>query len=305
MEPELIRSIRLALSFLTLLPVCPKGKINNEEFGRSIIYFSLAGLIIGLFNLGFLYFAKYLSSLSWNLDVFVLSVEKSLPWIIDIGLAMPAKSLVLGFDLMNPWILALGLALINILVTGGLHLDGLMDCFDGIACGKTKRKEILEVMKDSRVGAFGSMAGSIIIATQIICLAQLDYQNNFALIGLFVLLLPALSRLMMVVAIVFQVKAKTTSSLAMFKKYQKPVLDIVINIVWIKIAAWIYLKQIDFSFDQLIELDLIIIPWMIASWFIYKWLAFKLKGHNGDSMGAGLVLAESLGWLILTMVHSL
>lgn len=301
MEFDLIRSTRLATSFLTLLPVCPKGKINDEEFGRSIIYFSLVGVIIGLFNLGFLHFAQYLSSVSFNLDSLISNIASSFPWIIQMGLALPAKSLTIGFDLMNPWLISLGLVLINICLTGGLHLDGLMDCFDGIACGKSNRKDILEVMKDSRVGAFGSMAGSIAIFTQIICLAQLDYQNDFAWIGLVVLLAPALSRLIMVVAIIFQVKAQSNSSLAIFKKYQKPIIDIVINLVWIKLAALIYIKQISFSFDQLIQLDLVIIPWMIASWFVYKWLHLKLKGHNGDSMGAGLVLAESLWWFILAI----
>jgi len=38
------------------------------------------------------------------------------------------------------------------LITGGLHLDGLMDTFDGIFAGKQKR---LKAMKDSKVGSFG------------------------------------------------------------------------------------------------------------------------------------------------------
>lgn len=300
MELKLIRSIKLALSFLTLLPVCPKGKITNEEFGRSIIYFSLAGLVIGLFNLSFLYLAQYLSSLSLNLDQFIAQVTKLMPWFIDWGLALAPESLTLQFNLMNPWLIAVVLVLINTCVTGGLHLDGLMDSFDGIACGKTSRKDILEVMKDSRVGAFGSMAGSLALIIQVVALAQLDYANNQ--IDLLVLLVPAISRLMMVLAILFQVKAKTTSSLAMFKKYQKPVIDIIVNLGWIKLAAIIYISQVAISLDKLIQLDLIIIPWMIASWFIYKWLRFKLKGHNGDSMGAGLVLSESLWWLALATI---
>jgi len=38
------------------------------------------------------------------------------------------------------------------LITGGLHLDGLMDTFDGIFAGKKRR---LKAMKDSKVGSFG------------------------------------------------------------------------------------------------------------------------------------------------------
>ncbi|MDA0771988.1 MAG: adenosylcobinamide-GDP ribazoletransferase [Cyanobacteria bacterium] len=300
MEFNLIKGIRLAVSFLTILPICPKGKIKNQEFARSIIYFSLAGLVLGLFNLSFLYLAQYLSSLSLNLDQFITQISKLMPWFIDWGLALAPESLTLQFNLMNPWLIAVVLVLINTCVTGGLHLDGLMDCFDGIACGKTNRKDILEVMKDSRVGAFGSMAGSLALIVQVVALAQLDYTNNQ--IALLVLLVPAISRLMMVLAILFQVKVKSNSSLAIFKKYQEPVIDIIVNLVWIKLAAIIYISQVAISLDKLIQLDLIIIPWMIATWFIYKWLAFKLKGHNGDSMGAGLVLGESLWWLVLMML---
>ncbi|MDA1020370.1 MAG: adenosylcobinamide-GDP ribazoletransferase [Cyanobacteria bacterium] len=300
MEFNLIKGIRLAVSFLTILPICPKGKIKNQEFARSIIYFSLAGLVLGLFNLSFLYLAQYLSSLSLNLDQFITQISKLMPWFIDWGLALAPESLTLQFNLMNPWLIAVVLVLINTCVTGGLHLDGLMDCFDGIACGKTNRKDILEVMKDSRVGAFGSMAGSLALIVQVVALAQLDYTNNQ--IALLVLLVPAISRLMMVLAILFQVKVKSNSSLAIFKKYQEPVIDIIVNLVWIKLAAIIYISQVAISLDKLILLDLIIIPWMIATWFIYKWLAFKLKGHNGDSMGAGLVLGESLWWLVLMML---
>ena len=41
------------------------------------------------------------------------------------------------------------------LITGGLHIDGLMDTFDGIFAGKKKR---LKAMKDSKVGSFGVQA---------------------------------------------------------------------------------------------------------------------------------------------------
>lgn len=50
--------------------------------------------------------------------------------------------------------LALGLA---VMLTGGLHEDGLADCADGFGGGHTVARR-LEIMKDSRVGAFGVQA---------------------------------------------------------------------------------------------------------------------------------------------------
>jgi adenosylcobinamide-GDP ribazoletransferase len=42
-------------------------------------------------------------------------------------------------------------------LTGGMHEDGLADTFDGLGAGGT-RKRMLEIMRDSRIGSFGTMA---------------------------------------------------------------------------------------------------------------------------------------------------
>ena len=67
---------------------------------------------------------------------------------------------------------------INALITGGLHLDGLMDTADGVAAGP---KKCLKAMKDSRAGAIGVQALMLIILIQIACLLKL---NSFAPIAL-------------------------------------------------------------------------------------------------------------------------
>jgi adenosylcobinamide-GDP ribazoletransferase len=55
------------------------------------------------------------------------------------------------------------------LVTGGLHLDGLADCLDGLA-GRTPVQR-LEIMHDSRIGAFGATG---LILFLILAIAALD-----------------------------------------------------------------------------------------------------------------------------------
>jgi len=59
------------------------------------------------------------------------------------------------------------------LITGGLHLDGLMDTFDGIFAGKKKR---LKAMKDSKVGSFGVQSLVFITLIQIACLLKIQDQ---------------------------------------------------------------------------------------------------------------------------------
>ena len=84
-----------------------------------------------------------------------------------------------------------------VIVTRALHLDGLMDVCDGVFGGFTQERR-LEIMRDSRVGAFGVAGGVTVLL--------LKYGALAALLGLAepgkewaLLLFPALSRWTMVV----------------------------------------------------------------------------------------------------------
>ena len=84
-----------------------------------------------------------------------------------------------------------------VIVTRALHLDGLMDVCDGVFGGFTPERR-LEIMRDSRVGAFGVAGGVTVLL--------LKYGALAALLGLpgpgkeeALLLFPALSRWTMVV----------------------------------------------------------------------------------------------------------
>ena len=66
---------------------------------------------------------------------------------------------------------------ISISVTGGLHIDGLMDTADGIGAGPAKR---IEAMKDSRVGAIGVQSLVIILILQLAAIIKLDFYAPFA-----------------------------------------------------------------------------------------------------------------------------
>ena len=57
-------------------------------------------------------------------------------------------------------------------VTGGLHEDGLADTADGI-CGASTAERALEIMRDSRIGAYGVLALILATAAKIFALADL------------------------------------------------------------------------------------------------------------------------------------
>ncbi len=112
-----------ALEFLTIIPSPrhDRSESGQVEIGRSLVYFPLVGLSLGLMLLG--------------LD-FVLRLILPLQVIGGILIAVMA------------------------VITGAIHLDGFMDTCDGLG-GRTPERR-LEIMKDSRVGAFG-VAGVIIL----------------------------------------------------------------------------------------------------------------------------------------------
>ncbi len=50
-----------------------------------------------------------------------------------------------------------------VLITGGLHLDGLADSVDGLSGGRGDRQRTLEIMRDSRIGSHGALALVLVI----------------------------------------------------------------------------------------------------------------------------------------------
>jgi adenosylcobinamide-GDP ribazoletransferase len=88
----------------------------------------------------------------------------------------------------------------GVLLTGGLHLDGLMDSCDGLFCVRSPEQR-LAIMRDSHTGAFGVLGA--------VCLLLIKYTAVSALLAgeqwLFIaglLLAPVLSRWAMAIATV-------------------------------------------------------------------------------------------------------
>jgi adenosylcobinamide-GDP ribazoletransferase len=148
-----------AVQFLTRIPLPVKLNYDDDLFRRSAVFYPLAGMLIGA--------------------VLVLSgklLEAFVP-------PFPASVLLLGV-----WIA----------LTGGLHLDGLMDTADGLLSHRS-RERMLEIMKDSRVGAMGVLAAVwLLLLKTALLLSLLQYAPQW--IG-FLFVIPVWSRWFMVWAI--------------------------------------------------------------------------------------------------------
>lgn len=132
-EPEgrLLRPLLLAIGLLTRVPV-PFVTPRDDELGRAAALYPLVGLALGGALLG--------------------------------------VSLLVGDRLSAELSAALLVALLALL-TGGLHLDGVSDCFDALGVfGDRERK--LAVMKDPRAGALGAAALMLVIVLKVLALAE-------------------------------------------------------------------------------------------------------------------------------------
>ena len=116
---------------------------------------------------------------------------------------LPLAGLVLGLPgalvLLAAWGLGLGPYLAatlgltaGVLITGALHEDGLADVADGFGGGSTPARR-LEIMRDSRIGAYGGVALMLSLALRIGALATL-LDRGGAMAALALPLAAALSR---------------------------------------------------------------------------------------------------------------
>jgi adenosylcobinamide-GDP ribazoletransferase len=88
---------------------------------------------------------------------------------IGIGVASAAALLIAG-KIWGPGIAALLAVATSIVLTGGLHEDGLADTSDSFGGGRTLEKR-LAIMKDSRIGAYGALALGFGVALRVVALA--------------------------------------------------------------------------------------------------------------------------------------
>ncbi|MDV6237649.1 adenosylcobinamide-GDP ribazoletransferase [Leptospira ellisii] len=90
-------------------------------------------------------------------------------WIVFAGSSFS----VFGFSLLFPPEISVILGMIvSVLITGGFHEDGLADVCDAFGGGWNKEK-ILEIMKDSRIGTFGSIGLILVLGLKFYLLVHL------------------------------------------------------------------------------------------------------------------------------------
>ena len=226
------------LQFMTRIPI----NINtgfDEEFHKTITYFPLVGLVLGVL----IYIIGLVSGIFF--DSFITSIIVTLALVI---------------------------------LTGGLHIDGLGDTFDAIYSYRDKER-MLEIMKDSRLGTNSLLA---IMFYSII-------NNNLLWTVIF---MPVIARLGVIVMMHKTVTPRENGMGNLFiGKASTSMFTIAILytiILIIGISKLIFLAS---TFEAMMLISTIIILFVFNNLFkkhIYK----KIDGVTGDILGCTIELGE-------------
>ena len=176
------------------------------------------------------------------------------------------------------------------ILTGGLHIDGLMDTFDGIYADK-KRK--LKAMKDSRVGSFGVLA---MVAFSLIQLASIIQLENSLIYSMPICLFwGRFSTLIYIEKFNYiSYKSKTLSH----KKYWRGLRqESIISILFLTVII-IFNFSTSNSYKEIIKHLTLFLISIFISFQVPKILGKKIGGFNGDSCGACIIICETT--LLLT-----
>lgn len=235
------REIRLfltAVMFYTRIPVPASVGYSDEALNLSTRYFPAMGWIVG---------------------------------------AVVAGTCWLG-TLVFPVPVAVALALAaGVLLTGAFHEDGFADVCDGFG-GGTSTERTLDIMKDSRVGAFAAIGLVLLFAVKLTSMAALvEWQQWQGLVGL--VFAHVLSR-WCVVTVIFTgsyARADATSKVKPIGKAISPA-GMAVATLWLLPFVGLLWSTPWWA--------LAVVPALATRLVMARWFQRRLGGYTGDCLGA-------------------
>lgn len=242
-------SLLIALQFLTAIPVKVSGEIGSKEFGRAMAWFPAVGLFLG----GVLALAD-------------LATRAFLP---------PAVSAAIVLAL---WVL----------LTGALHLDGLMDCCDGLLAARDPEKR-LAILRDTHMGAFAVVGAICALLIKFALLLEFPASGRTAAL----LAVPALARAAMVYAARAHPYARPGPGLGQLFRD---------GLSWRQVAmAAAAAIAVALMALGVAGLALVAAVWLMTA-IIAWWVQRRIPGLTGDVYGAINELTEIGALLFLMMI---
>ncbi|AVG15018.1 adenosylcobinamide-GDP ribazoletransferase [Chromobacterium vaccinii] len=228
-----MRGLILAVQFLTRLPTPQLADFKPEWLAASARWFPAVGVIVG---------------------------------------ALLLAALRLG-GLVDPWLAALLALLAWVMVTGGLHLDGLADLADALGAAHRSRERFFDVLKDPHLGSFGVLSLILAVAAKLVLL-MLAARHGGPAWGL--LLVPAWARGFAVVwsATLPAIAPGSGERFAWRRDWAGMGLNLA---ALLALSAWL-------------APALLLAPLPGLAWWAF--LKRRLGGMTGDCLGAGVELCE-------------
>lgn len=184
----------------------------------------------------------------------------------------------------------------TIYATGAFHEDGFADACDGLGGGMT-RERVLEIMKDSRVGAYGAIGIALMLAVKCTALAMLP--PAYAIGAL--LFAHPLSRLA-ATALIWRMEYARDEGKAKPLAERMTTSEFAIAATTVAIAAAVLLGT------GLLDLHALLAALgasLAAAWWLAQKFARRIGGYTGDCLGAVQQLAEAAIYLavLATLGH--
>lgn len=233
-----IKRFILMIQFLTTIPIRVNLNVTNEDFGKGLVFAPLVGGLMGIL-----------------------------------------LGLVMGFfnNFLYDTLTCVLIVLLYILLTGGLHLDGLGDTFDGLFSNRPKEK-MLEIMRDSRVGTNAVLAIIMVILLDTALLYSIDWEN--AVIA--VMMMPAAGRIGSLIGAGSSVYARSGEGLGKsfidFCGIKEMVIGTVLYLLYIIAVVRITAGSIGWIIAGVIPI--------FTAWLLVKLFSRKIGGATGDILGA-------------------
>ncbi len=188
-------------------------------------------------------------------------------------------------------LLAICLVVATIVMSGGLHLDGWIDMGDAYFSYQDQKRR-LEILEDSRVGAFGAISLVVLTLLKVAFIYEvlLKFEPNTYL---FFIGIPFLSRIAILIYFLNTKPVKEKGLAAYFKS------QVIHKRVWIAIALYLLLLTfLSYSFS-ISQLPILLIAIVVFVYLYRKWTIKNFGGMTGDLIGALYEGAELFLWVIL------
>jgi adenosylcobinamide-GDP ribazoletransferase len=242
-----MKPLLAAIRFLTILPVPGTWGTATDDLARSVPYFPVVGLILGVIG----------ALIAWAIA----------PWTPPLMTAAVIVLLLMAFS-------------------GCLHMDGLSDSADGFLSSRP-RDRILEIMKDSRIGAMGVVAIVSVLLLKFAALASLNRASLWSA----VLLMPLVGRSVMVLHMAILPYVRETGLASVFYRH-KPRATAVWAACAPAIVAWFVL-----GVQGLAIWGICLAVALLMAAYVYR----KIGGATGDTLGAVCELVEIVPAIVLAV----